>query len=379
MTRFFQAIKKRLPSAILAIPISVFLFAIPVFWALMFWNGCDGLDANCWKRWDSSLYLDIANIGYTLVPCTNDANDWCGNAGWAPLYPLTIRAMAMVLGLSLENAGILLSHFAFLAALLVAARLAEIKDFSFKNWLSIVLFTVFPGCVYFLAIFPVSMVMLAYLMVFVGLKEEKFFLAGMGGAIAALSYSSGFFIAVPIFVFCVVRFFYDRKFDAMPTTVLPVILAIGAWFLYFNWKLGHWDALFLIQEKYGHGIYSPIKMLFTHLQKAYSQFHSPQSIIEIQTVFVFLLGLLLVLDILRKMQLGQRRPFQFFQLAFVIMLWFVPFSMGPNISLYRGCIFLAPFMLFQKDKPFVVGALQFALSVFFMILMSQYFFDKTLI
>lgn len=385
MIGFFQKFKIGNAVAAWAIPLAVFGIAISVFWGLMFQNGCGSLDPFCWKRWDSSLYLEIAEKGYTLIPCSSEMKSWCGNAGWAPLYPLIIKVVSNWLGLSAETAGVLVSHLAFLAALMVATNLAGIKDFSLRNWLTILLFAFFPGCVYYLAIFPVSLLMLAYLMVILGLKSDRPWLTGIGGGIAALSYSSGFFIAVPIFVFGVVRLLENRSFKGLALSILPVLMALVGWFTFFHFKLGHWNALFLVQEKYGHGIYSPIKMLFTHLGKAGSFVFTPISTIETQTIFVFLIAVIFLWSLLRKIWQGERAPFSFFWLAYILVLWFLPFSMGENISLYRGCVFLAPLVLFQGLWPVQTSQLDssrillLALFLFFAFRMSLYFFDKTLI
>ncbi|MBM3400175.1 MAG: hypothetical protein FJY15_06370, partial [Bacteroidetes bacterium] len=53
---------------------------------------CGGWTAECWSRWDSGLYLQIAEKGHNLIPCPDWPGAWCGNAGWAPLYPLMIKS-----------------------------------------------------------------------------------------------------------------------------------------------------------------------------------------------------------------------------------------------------------------------------------------------
>ncbi len=83
------------------IPIVVGAASILVMWLLLQWHGCTDWSVECWKRWDSFHYLTIALDGYTLVPC-DEQGGWCGNTGWAPLYPWLIRYIAPLFGHRLQ-------------------------------------------------------------------------------------------------------------------------------------------------------------------------------------------------------------------------------------------------------------------------------------
>ena len=61
-----------------------------------------------WGRWDTGQYLSIAKDGYVFERCVGVANrgpeDWCGNSGWFPLYPYMMRVGSWT-GLGYDTVG----------------------------------------------------------------------------------------------------------------------------------------------------------------------------------------------------------------------------------------------------------------------------------
>lgn len=98
----------------------VLLFAVAwvAQWLLATGVGSPGFRLDIWRRWDASLYLDIAQRGYAADVADGNA------AAFFPLYPLGVRALA-VTGLGHLEAALLLSALSTLVACVFLYRLAE--------------------------------------------------------------------------------------------------------------------------------------------------------------------------------------------------------------------------------------------------------------
>jgi len=113
---------------------------------------------DAFSRWDSEWYLLIAKHGYDCADIYShgplyEAGD---TAGFFPLYPLCIRAGELVTGHWIA-AGLLVSNAFFLAALFLLAALVRL-DFSNRAAALAVLFvSVFPGAVFFTAVYSESL------------------------------------------------------------------------------------------------------------------------------------------------------------------------------------------------------------------------------
>src|SRR5215211_5430283 len=122
-------------------------------------------------RWDSWNYANIARVGYLLQPCNPatspfSAADWCGTAGWFPLYPLGMRGLHL-LGLSWPAAGWLLSELCTFGSLLLIWMLLGARLTAANLW-CLALAVVFPGSIYYHAVFPISLVTFATLVLTYG-------------------------------------------------------------------------------------------------------------------------------------------------------------------------------------------------------------------
>src|SRR5207244_1290154 len=106
--------------------------------AAALWAGVNPLHGDAWVRWDSNLYLSIAQRGYFLEHCGPGSHyepwQWCGNAGWFPLYAWMLKLAP----------GALLS-LVFEAALLILIWRTLLREQSVP---ALFLAALFPGCIY---------------------------------------------------------------------------------------------------------------------------------------------------------------------------------------------------------------------------------------
>lgn len=155
-------------------------------------------DPASFHRKDSHLYLSIARDGYTLFPCQETIpkappNVWCGNAGWFPGYPCLVGAIQPISG-SLNLAGVLISGigtFAFLVVLWNAYLGAKATT---ANLHVMLLAGLFPGGIYYHAIFPLSVFLALALLCLWLYRKGHFLSAGTVGMAAAFTYPTGFLL-----------------------------------------------------------------------------------------------------------------------------------------------------------------------------------------
>src|SRR5262249_9671975 len=199
-------------------PLLALLAARAVTAAAALWAGVNPLRLEAWVRWDSNLYLGIAQRGYFLEHCTPESGyapgQVCGHAGWFPLYAWLLKIAP----------GALLSLI-FQAILLVLVWRMS------KNWPALLLAALFPGCIYQQAVFPISLFLVCALLFLRYFRPEA-------GALAAMAYPTGILL-VPVAVL-------KRRYWAAAGVALGFLAVIAV----MGVQTGHWNAYFLTQAKY---------------------------------------------------------------------------------------------------------------------------------
>ncbi len=330
------------------------LLSFAVMLAAALASGVAPFDPASWARYDSGHYLAIANEGYELLACglrdaTYAPDAWCGNAGWFPAYPLLIRALAPVFGDVL--AGFVIANgFAFASLLLLRLLLEEIGGEA-DRLLLLLLSALFPGGLYQHAVFPISMFLCALLLGLLLLVRGRFGWAALAMAAAAFTYSTGFLLAGVVGL-AVLLAGQARRFG---TRLLAASLFGGLAFAGFlavlllhQLELGQWDAFFLVQAKYGHGLHNPLAALprfMAELQSAEgAQLLSPaQSLLMALLVPAALAALLL-----RWRQAGL---LEWLAAAQVAVFWIFPLTMGAAVSLTRAEANLLPLVPLLAPLP----------------------------
>lgn len=361
------------------IPIALFFLAkfFAFFIAYFFCN--DDPSIGCWMRWDSALYLQIAERGHDLFHCTpglGDVDKWCGNAGWAPLYPWLIRLVSYS-GISPLWAGYLLSAFFFLLYLLFVGKIAQINSFKIENWMVVALAAFCPGNIYFHAVFPLSLAACCMAVLIYQLQKEKYLYAGIAGYFGVMSYGIGFFLLAAAGIFSVILFFKDRK-KMLPFTAQTLGLSLAGLltiFGYDQWKTGHWNAMFLIQEKYGHSLNSPLKMLGIHLQML-QESKGMMVWVEIQNLVVLAMVLFMAFWMIRSKSLG---PIRFFYALYLFFFWFLPYSASSHVALYRNAAMLGPGYAAPAKLPLWLLAIILAVFILLSIPMGQLFIQGAIV
>ncbi|MDQ6806833.1 MAG: glycosyltransferase family 39 protein [Actinomycetota bacterium] len=138
-------------------------------------------------RWDSAWYIVIAQHGYYSPPASN----------FFPLYPLLVRAVALVVGSPLI-AGMVISFLAMLAGLTMLYRLALLDLDERAAKLTVLLVALFPASLFLSAVYTESLFLMLSVSAVYAARRERWALAGLCGGLSALSRSNGVLVLLPL-------------------------------------------------------------------------------------------------------------------------------------------------------------------------------------
>lgn len=158
-----------------------------------------------WTGWDGAWYRRIAVDGYT-----NLALDETGQRDTAffPLYPIAIRSVAAVVR-DVDLAGLLVSNAALLAALILLYRLVRLHSEPAIARGAVLLLAFFPFSYFLGAMYSESLFLLAIVCAFTFGEQERWWAAGMAGALAGLTRVTGVLIVPGLLLLYLER----RRFD----------------------------------------------------------------------------------------------------------------------------------------------------------------------
>ena len=320
--------------------------------------GLDPLRAASWCQGDSGHYLAIAVSGYELFPCPEPERaaeeQWCGNAGWLPGYPLVLRTLRAC-GARVRPAGLVVSALCGAGALGLLWTLFLGAELSPGNLGALTLAAFFPGAVYHHAVFPISLFTALALLALDALARGRRMAGALAGAAAAFTYSTGFLLS-PVAALHLATTSRvhgrGRRVGLALAALVAICIALGslAVLVLQRWSVGVWDAFFRVQATYGHGIHNPAATLLERLLAPFDPAASdgPRAPAA-QTVFVLAwIAALATLLWRRRAALGDReRLLALFTAAF----WAVPLVVGSGVALHRAEALLLPSVALAPRLP----------------------------
>ncbi|MCC6791648.1 MAG: glycosyltransferase family 39 protein, partial [Thermomicrobiales bacterium] len=181
------------------------------------------------RNWDGLWYRLIAIEGYDLHSA---------QAAFWPLFPWAMRALSDLTGMSVDVAGYLIANVSFVIALVLLYRLVSLDFDERVARVTIWAIALFPTALFFSAVYTES----PFLMLMVGslyaARRGNWWLAGIVGALAALTRSYGVFLVAPLgLLFIQERGFYLRQW--IPTALAPAMPVLGP--ALFSWHLERID------------------------------------------------------------------------------------------------------------------------------------------
>jgi Gpi18-like mannosyltransferase len=166
-----------------------------------------------WERFDALWFLRIADGGYRLGD---------GSAAFFPLYPLVTRGLSFVMGGHPLAAATLVSNAAFLGGLILTYLLTTTELSERAARTTILLMCLFPTAHFFLMPYSESLFFLLSVTAFWGARRGRWAVAGVAGALTALTRSVG----VALVPALLVEAFHQR--DEGRGRTWPGVLAAGA-------------------------------------------------------------------------------------------------------------------------------------------------------
>lgn len=381
--------------ALRILPLLVYVLVFGFAQGIAQLGNCHGWWEVCWSREDSGLYLEISEIGHTLKPCgpengyESGSGKWCGNAGWAPFYPLLIRGLHALTGWPSPVCGILLSHLFFLGFLYLVATMIRVRDFKIHNWLTLGMAALFPGGIYFFSIFPISLMVLLTAGLFRSLSENNYRVAALCSFLIPLSYSSGIIFLFCLGLYLLFLFFSNRTHKSVSTlrkelitqwhqnhvaknvffyVFLPGVSGLLCLYLYDYYATGHWNAMYMVQSKYGHLLYSPLKHLGNHIDLLREHWGSKQAWIDLHNIFFFF-----AIPVGVYLMLRHKQPLTPLLVIFTLVMWYIPYSISIKVSLYRSIGLLAPVCVYLHPLEYRIKVLIICVFAVFYLYMGELF------
>lgn len=140
-----------------------------------------------WNHWDAANYVRIAQYGYQTRY----------DVAFFPLFPLLISLVAHLLGSwSYLTVGMLISNAALLGALFVLYQLAADSGGDQVARRTVLYLSIFPTAFFFFVAYNESLFVLLTVSVFLTLRRQQWWLAGVLGLLAALTRTAGVFLVV---------------------------------------------------------------------------------------------------------------------------------------------------------------------------------------
>ncbi len=350
------------------VPVISYLISNLVTWVAAALSGRDYFNSLERAKWDSQHYLSIAKAGYESFRCIdrypNWPDFWCGNTAWFPGYPMAIKALAGV-GISYEAAGVVVSEVFFLGAMLLLWRLFD-RKVTAGSIGAMALAAVFPGSVYFHVVFGVSMCLYGLLLALVGIREQRWWVAGLGGFVALSTHIVGVIAVVAV---ATSVFFGWRRFGwpgrlwrvAAATIGGGLALAWSLWMIYRD--TGSWTIYFQHQNESFHnlGWHDPLEQLvrfykigFRHSPDVADHWLTAHSLAAHQPQLVFNV-VLFALILAGAGWLAWKREIQPWQVAAVVMVigaMVMPLTSGAWSAWYRhDALMLVGVTLLRLPKP----------------------------
>ena len=202
------------------------------------------------------------------------------------------------------------------------------------------------------------------------LLRERFVLAGLAGAAAAASYSTGFLVAPIAALWALSR--PGATVRRLARAAIAGGIAAGglvAVFAYHQAKLGAWDAFLRVQAKYDHGIVSPLSRIVAQAQR-----RDVLAAAGTETVVVAAaLAALAIFCVFRGL-----RGRDVLLLGSGAVFWLFPLSFA-NVELTRSEALVLPALVLLDDAPVAAGACAFVAFAMLAWPIAQLFYRGVLV
>jgi hypothetical protein len=360
-------------------PTIAFAFATALLFAASSAVGASFVEPTTWMRWDGAIYASIASHGYQLYRC-KAVPLWCGSGAWLPGYPGLV-ALLYAIGLHKAITGVIVSWLFDYAVLLLLWHVFLRRIDSPLRFVALVFAACIPGGVYMRTGFPMSMTVFFMLLSVILIRERRWLWAGVAAGIAGSCYPSANVMA-PVLVVWVFTNEADRS--RIRRTALACgsgLLAISgfiAFCLVLKLQTGHWNAFFLVEASYKHGLHLPTANLWPLIKDAVTLSQGWADAAGWQAILVAICCLTVTANAGIRALRRQATSWDALMVSLTLLLWLVPLTQR-NESYWRtDTLLLVPLCLqLPKLRPRVAIPLTCAVIAVF-VLVAAFYFNQTL-
>ena len=241
-----------------------------------------------WNHWDAANYVRIAQFGYQTPY----------DVAFFPLFPLLITAFAHILGSwSYLLVGTIISNAALLGALFVIYQLAVEAGGEQVAQRTLLYLCIFPTAFYFFAPYNESLFLLLTASTFLAMRQQRWWLAGLLGLLAALTRSAGILLVVPYMVeLWTTRESITASRQNMLFRVLPILLIPLGTALYaiYCWHISGNPLDFIaVQSHWGRhttwpwqGIWQSLTEIFWY--QPFGSFNEVHNLLDLSATLAFI-------------------------------------------------------------------------------------------
>jgi hypothetical protein len=309
-----------------------------------------------WLRWDSGLYLSIAEHGYDFFVCPPGGTPgWCGSGGWFPAYAWVTGAFVK-LGSPAAPAALVIAWLAGLATLVLVWRALPAREPRTAAAIALAYAAFAPGMFYRYAIYPLSLLTLATVAYLLLMQRGRWLAAGVAAGVGVLTYPAGLAAAPAGAVWLLAQRSVPLRERArrIALSVYPSLVAL--WFFVTDqwFETGHWNAYLLVQRKYHHKFQDPFHPVrhAWHVVTAHGSWFTEAKAPALETLLVaFVLACVLIELVVRR---GPAARADALVAIWAVIAWAGPLSES-KLATWRGEAALLPLALLVRRLPRPLG------------------------
>jgi Mannosyltransferase (PIG-V) len=277
------------------------------------------------ERQDAAWFLRIATGGYTVGD---------GSAAFFPLYPMAIKALAWMPGIGPLGAALIVSNACFLGALVMLHGLTRLEGFSDRvARTTVLLIAIFPTAFFFLAPYSEAPFLLLSVSAFWFARRDRWALAALMGALAALTRSIGLLLVLGLAVEAIQRSRDDGR-PLLPRLVAAAAVALGPALYFLYWaERGDLSAPLDAQRNWQRVFTLPTRTLVAAVVDAWR--YGTYWLIDVLVVGVIVIAVIAGVRMLRAGYLT-------YALASIAVPLFEPLPARPLLSMPRFVVVLFP-------------------------------------
>jgi hypothetical protein len=193
------------------------------------------------EREDALWFLRLATSGYAPSD---------GSAAFFPLYPQLIRLVAWLPGVGPLGAALLISNAAFFASLVLMHALGRLEFDEAIARKAVLFLAIFPTAFFLMAPYTEAPFLLLSLAAFWFARRDRWGLAALAGALAALTRSIGILLLPALAVEAFMQWRAQGRTLA-PRLLAALAVAVGPLLYFAYWRVHFHDALAPIHAQKG--------------------------------------------------------------------------------------------------------------------------------